>query len=284
VLTEATKQRLQEAAEMAALSDHIYFRDGRSETVAGWLMIHTSEVVQDSAADSFFGALYRKEDPSTGEPRYAFAFRGTDDLNDFKSNVAIGFAKVPAQFNNALQFVRDVCDYEGISPEQAKFTGHSLGGYLARTVGTVVNAYKICVFSSPGPTRKTTDFLKTLLPDGHLPNNKTIHIRSKHDVVGLFGAEADNVMELDTASHHHSMRQIRHRLTSLVETGHAAEDSFSSPASPVMQAFNFISRKISASTTLRAAIKKLGGYAETAAHEMQPQRINPMTAPPLSHP
>lgn len=280
MLTDATRQKLQEAAEMAALSDHIYFRGGRSETVAGWLMVHTSEALQDSAGSSFFGALYRKEDPATGEHHYAFAFRGTDDLNDFKSNFAIGFAKIPAQFNNALQFVRDVCDYEGIPPERAKFTGHSLGGYLARTVGTVVNSCKICVFSSPGPSRKTTDFLKTLLPDGHLPHGKTVHIRSKHDVVGLFGAEADNVMELDTTSHHHSMRQIHHRLTSLLEKGHAAEDSFHHRVSPAMKAFNFISRKISASTTLRAAIKKLSGYAETAAAEMQPQRMAPAATQP----
>lgn len=252
------RKQLQHAAEMAALSEHVYLRDNQPPP-GDWKVLQTSDDLMPGKR-SFFGALYTRTDPQTQEKEYVFAFRGSDG-NDLKSNFAIAAGRLPVQFAHALQFVKRACEVEGIAAEKAEITGHSLGGYLARTIGLVLVPKKVWAFSSPGPNRETREMLESLAPKNALPNDKIVHIRSKHDIIGLLGTEEKIVLELDTKKQHHSIMKIKHHLQNAADPMNADKNAFKRKPGFLERVFNAVSAKLSSSQTLVRALRRLAGWA-----------------------
>jgi len=266
---------LQHAAENAALCDHVYFRKGEETLPAGWQIVQTSDKLLGHKSN-FFGALYMKQDPETGEKKYVLAFRGSDG-NDLKANFAIAQGKLPRQHAHAVDFVYKACDAAGIRIEDVEVTGHSLGGYLARTVGHTLPVKKVWAFAGPGPGPKTRAYLEKLVPKNSLPNDRIIQIRSKYDVIGLYGSEEKIVLELNTKGSHHAIKAIRNYI-----------DKKLNPDNPqplkvktgfLERVFNVVSKKLASSETLRNALRSLFKHTHPRTGRDADISIIPMARP-----
>lgn len=244
---------LQQAADIIRLTRHVYHPE--QSVPEGWKMQSVSSPAAMKKT-GFFAAFYERENPATGETKYVIAFRGTDGISDLGSDLKIGFGQVPEQYSQALAFVEQVCKEKGIAPAEIELTGHSLGGYLARTAGETLGAKKVWTFNSPGPTRRERDYLARLIPGTSLPNNKLIQVRSTYDVVGEWGYDEGIILEVKTDGNAHSDASLQRGI----------ETALGKPETPVREGlslssiFNAVSEKISQSQILRLAIKKLFYY------------------------
>lgn len=251
-----TKQQIAEAATRAALCDYTYFRDTSVPPPDGWHVVATSEDLMPGKR-GFFGALYARENPATGETDYTVAFRGSDG-NDLKSNFAIAAGLLPPQHNDAVAFTRLAAEKAGIGTDKITLTGHSLGGYLARTVSRVLDVEKVYAFSSPGPSKEVRDYLEKQAPNA-LPNDKIIHIRSKDDIIGLWGTQESVTLELNTQTKHHAVKSVRKHLSLLA--GEVPDPALMNRKAGFLErAFNAVSKPLSDGLRLYRALKNLGKY------------------------
>lgn len=252
-----TKKQIAEAAGKAALSSHVYFRDKSAPPPAGWHVVATSDELMPGKR-SFFGALYAKDDPDNGKTDYTVAFRGTDG-NDLKSNFMIAIGRLPPQFKDAVTFTKLAAEKAGVETKDLSVTGHSLGGYLARTVGRVIDVKKVWAFASPGPSKETRDYLEKIAPSA-LPNDKIIHIRSRHDIIGLLGTEENIVLELNTSERHHAINKIQNHLSQLLGGPNAAQVPAHARTRLLERVFNAVSKPLASGVHLYNSIKKLAVY------------------------
>ena len=86
----------------------------------------------------FQGYLLLNNSPTAGEPKYVFAFRGTEPGQWYKDLIIADFAYMgtgtaPQQMKDAMAFVQNQMALrpEEINSNNTVFTGHSLGGSLA---------------------------------------------------------------------------------------------------------------------------------------------------------
>lgn len=271
------KKLLKSAAEKAALSDHVYLRPNEETPPNGWQLVQRSDKLLGHKSN-FFGAMYARENPDSGKKEYVIAFRGTDG-NDLKSNFAIAQGKLPPQFAHAMDFVMKACDAEGIKPEETEITGHSLGGYLARAVGVTLPVKKVFAFAGPGPSEKTRAYLNTLMPKNALPNDRIIHIRSKHDVIGLWGLEEKITLELDTKKHHHAIKALRNYLDKKLYPNDPARQPLPVKAGFLERVFNRVSKVVASCATLRVAMRNLFKHADPSRENRDDIKIIPLAKP-----
>lgn len=271
------KKLLKSAAEKAALCDHVYLRKGAGTPPDGWLMVQRSDELLGHHSN-FFGALYARENPDSGKKEYVFAFRGSDG-NDLKANFAIAQGKLPKQFAHALDFVYKACDTEGITPKDTEVTGHSLGGYLARAIGVTVDVKKVYAFAGPGPSEKTRAYLNQLVPKNALPNDRIIHIRSKHDVIGLWGLEEKVTLELDTKKNHHAIKELRNYIDKKLHPDDPDRVPLKVKAGFLERAFNKVSKAVASCATLRVALRNLFKHADPSRENRDDIRIIPLATP-----
>ncbi len=271
------KKLLKSAAEKAALSDHVYFRKGEETPPDGWQIVQRSDQLLGHHSN-FFGALYARENHDTGKKEYVFAFRGSDG-NDLKANFAIAQGKLPKQFAHAMDFLYKACDAEGITPKDTEVTGHSLGGYLARAVGVTADVKKVYAFAGPGPSEKTRAYLNQLVPKNSLPNDKIIHIRSKHDVIGLWGLEEKITIELDTKKNHHAIKALRNYLDKKLHPDDPARVPLKVKTGFLEGIFNKVSKAVASCNTLRIALRNLFKHADPSRENRDGIRIIPLVQP-----
>jgi len=265
-----SKTQIAEAAGKAALCDYTYFRDTSVPPPNGWRVVATSDELMPGKR-AFFGALYAKTDPATGHTDYTVAFRGSDG-NDLKTNFMIAIGGLPSQFKDAYDFTKLAAQKAGIDTKDMNLTGHSLGGYLARTVARVIDVKKVFAFSSPGPSKEVRAYLEKIAPNA-LPNDKVIHIRSKNDIVGLWGSQENITLEIDTKKHHHAVKNIRKHLAIL--SGETPDPALvTRKAGFLEKIFNAVSKPLSDGLRLYRSLKKLGTYTNP------PARPALETAPP----
>lgn len=271
------KKLLKSAAEKAALCDHVYLRKGEETPPAGWEIVQRSDELLGHKSN-FFGALYARTNPENGKKEYVFAFRGSDG-NDLKANFAIAQGKLPKQFAHAMDFIYKACDAEGIAPKDTEVTGHSLGGYLARAVGVTVDVKKVYAFAGPGPSEKTREYLNKLVPKNSLPNDKIIHIRSKHDVIGLYGLEEKITIELDTKVNHHAIKALRNYLDKKLHPDDPTRKPLPVKTGFLERVFNVASKQIASCSRLRVALRNLFKHADPSRENRADIRIIPLAKP-----
>lgn len=251
------RAKLQHASDMARLSGHAYSHD---DTVLpqGWKQIDDSSKTID-AHTGFYAALYEKTDAKEGEQKYAIAFRGTKVFYDIASDVDIALRQVPGQFALAMGFVEDSCKKHKINLEDMELTGHSLGGYLARTVGTALPVKKVWTFNSPGPTEATRDYLAKLLPENALPNDKLIQFRSKFDLISHWGYDEGEIIEVKTKGDHHSLQNLSQQIARL-ENPSLPNVAVGGKVFSLSGVFNRVSKLAMQSKMLAQCIHKLFTY------------------------
>ncbi|MDY0008633.1 MAG: DUF2974 domain-containing protein [Bdellovibrionales bacterium] len=252
-----SRHDLEQAASHAHLSSHVYFREPTKPPRDGWEVMHTSDELMPGKR-GFFGALYSRDNPKTGAKEYAVAFRGTDG-DDMKSNFAIAVGALPSQFKDALAFTKLAAEKTGIDVQHITLTGHSLGGYLARTVARVLDVKKVYAFSSPGPSAETRAALEKLAPSA-LPNDKIIHIRSKHDIIGLWGSDEKIVLDLDTSGQHHAINKLRNHLSNMLQGPNAPQIPLNRNVGFLEKIFNVVSKPLASGLRLMKSIQKLGQH------------------------
>jgi len=254
-----SKKQIAEAAGKAALCDYTYFREHDVPPPAGWRVVFTSDDLMPGKR-AFFGALYAKTDPETGETDYTIAFRGSDG-NDLKSNFAIAVGMLPPQHKDAVAFTKLAAEKLGIDTDKISLTGHSLGGYLARTVARVLDVKKVWAFSSPGPSKETRAYLDRIAPYALPKKDKVIHIRSRNDIIGLWGTQESITLELDTKKQHHAVKNIRKHLALL--SGEIPDPALVKRKAGLLERlFNVISKPLADGLRLYRSLKKLAQYAK----------------------
>lgn len=188
----------------------------RVTDLKGWEKVAEPEDYGITDESGITAALYRKKNPETGEPEFAFAFSGMDGALDIDDAIQLGFTGLPDQYDPALTFVANAAHEFDVDVKKAEFTGHSLGGYLAKAVGLTVGAEKIWDFSSPGLKKgdiaqieKNADLYQglpagttQLCEDGMKACIRTF--RSKYDMIAIWGKENGTLFEFKTDGHHHS--------------------------------------------------------------------------------
>lgn len=248
------RDALRQAAEMAKLSQHAYSRDA-ADLPDGWSVV-TDSIIYEKECTGFYAVVYKKTPPVEGEARYAVSFRGTQNLPDILDDFNIAMRQLPRQFTQAVGFVNDICAQFGIEQSQMALTGHSLGGYLARTAGTVLDVHKVWAFNSPGPTQETRRELDRLIPSTHLPSDKLVQIRSKFDIISHWGYDEGHILELRTEDSHHSLVGLRAQIDHLRGVK-PAQEAKKTPFFSLSRVFNEASKLMTKSRLLKHAIKEM---------------------------
>jgi len=256
------RDKLRTASDMARLSSHVY---GGADALIpqGWKKVSDSHASVNEKQTGFFAALYERTDAKPGEARYAIAFRGTKNISDLPSDIDIALGQLPGQFGIGLKYVEDTCKQLGIQPDEVALTGHSLGGYLARTVGTALAVSKVWLFNSPGPTQETRDYLEKLIPSTALPNDKMIHFRSKYDIISHWGFDEGQIIEVKTRGDHHSLQNLSQQIARL-ENPLLPDLRIGGRCLSLSSVFNAASKLLTQVKTLGASIKKLFTHAKPA--------------------
>lgn len=226
-----------------------------------WERITTSDDMLGVSKTSFAASLYRYT-PPPGQTRYAVAFCGFSDAGDIKNALEAGFAGLPDQTPEAIEFTRQTAQKYGIEKSQLSFVGHSLGGYLAKSVGWIWGGTGIAPFNSPGFKKGDLEKLQELaasmdiVPCQQKPPVRTVN--SKYDIVGMWGYHPGEVFEVETACNHHNMREIIGALAALHPTALAfanAADHESTPVNKLRMVLRAICDKIGQSDTVQHQVK-----------------------------
>lgn len=192
--TDAVRQ---EALDNALLVLRPY-QPGRADAA----LVTTAESLMGRTHSGFDAALYR------ADGKYTFVFYGYNSLKDFNEVARAGFIGVPRhQLRQADAFVEKAMETYGIKPEEMRFVGHSLGGYIAKAVAPHAGASEVWAYNSPGFKKRDTARIERLL--GSAQNDPAIYnFNSEHDVVGQWGRQPGQLHEVDTPRNHHSMAQM----------------------------------------------------------------------------
>ena len=193
------------------LAEHVSLPD--NSVPEGWKILESSSPDVTKTL-GLFARIYERTGPvQEGESKYMVAFRGTDkisDKHDLAADVQIGLRMLPHQYWQALAFVQKACKKNNISRSDIEFTGDSLGGYLARTVGSTLGAKKIWAFNSPGPTKKVKDCVESLIPGvSSAPGDRLIQVRSVSDLISRWGYNEGIIFQIKTTGGPHSLTNLR---------------------------------------------------------------------------
>jgi len=107
-----------------------------------------------------------------------------------------------------LKFVEDFCREKNVNPADMIYTGHSLGGYLATTVGATFNSKNIWTFNAPAPDAPTWHNIahhrSRDIPTS--PGVGWVDVRANNDFIsrwGYYGHAA--TITIDTSSPPHGL-------------------------------------------------------------------------------
>ena len=271
------KAILSESLPFLELSKNAYNK-ADAPVPAGWKVIAATDDGAHRALDGFSARVYERTDTS-GQPRYAIAFRGTDgfaDINDILANVDIFRRRLPGQYEQAREFVQDICNEKGIDPSDMAFTGHSLGGYLASAAGLSFDSKNIWTFNAPAPSAGTWQKIEGIENNGAspAPGHGWVNIRSSGDLVGKWGNYSGaTTIEVDTVGNPHMLDSLRHSIVQTVngQSVTAVGEKKKGFLSRVFNAAVGISQALAQSPLVDFAIDKL--MAEGTPQGKTPARL-----------
>lgn len=134
--------------ERFAIASDVYENSSRKMLAGGWHRIMSSQDAPETEESGFSGALYKRT--LNGRDQYVMAFRGMDGLHDLDDVVKLAFGKVPPQLRDAYKFTKQAMERHNINPADIEYVGHSMGGYLSKAVGLMLDSPKIYSFNGPG--------------------------------------------------------------------------------------------------------------------------------------
>lgn len=129
---------------------------------AGWEHVSDDELKElginskafEKLVSGFSATLYRDVDG-----RYALAFRGTNELQDWASNAgnSLLFSQQAAEAAQLTDHIKQRLEANGVKADQLSLTGHSLGGGIA-SIASLTSGVRAATFNASG----ASDMTKTL--------------------------------------------------------------------------------------------------------------------------
>jgi len=254
-------QLLKQSLKLLPLAQDVYNVDSKTAP-AGWKLVASATPPQPGVG-GFFGKIYERIGPvAVGEPRYAVAFRGTHNIQEkknFDADAQIVFRQLPAQYYEGLEFVKNFCDKNNVSPADMEFTGHSLGGYLGITIGTTLGTNKVWAFNSPGPTKQIRNELISKIPGLSKPLccKGLVQIRSSYDVIARWQYEEGKIIDIKTTGGNHGLGSLQEGIEAIIS---GKPLPVAPPQKPTLSSiFNEISKRLAESKKIINIIDKLHG-------------------------
>jgi hypothetical protein len=247
-ISATDKALLTQALPYMALSHNVY-RPDEAPTPMGWKPVATTDEIQKER-DGFCARIYERFD-AAGKPHYAIAFRGTNNIlskKDLIADVRIFFTRLPPQYERALKFVEDFCREKNVNPADMIYTGHSLGGYLATTVGATFNSKNIWTFNAPAPDAPTwRNIAHHRSPD--IPTTSGVgwvDVRANNDFISRWGYYGHaSTITIDTSSPPHGLDTL-YKAASDITNG--------KPVSPALRQRGFLKRAFNMAVTVVSAV------------------------------
>lgn len=237
---------LLQSQQPLVLAQHVY-DTGTIAAPPGWKIVATST---NEWHGGFFARIYEKQGPlRAGEQRYVAAFRGTNkmtDLRNLDADFQIVSRKLPSQHYQGVDFIMTFCAQNNIKADEIALTGHSLGGYLATTIGMELGIGRMWAFNAPGPTRDLRDELSHKIPGiSKTPCNSLVQIRSTHDVISRWQYAEGRIIEVTTPGTTHSLGNLQKGVEAVVTGQPLPPEPFVKKTLSTI--FNDISKRLSES-------------------------------------
>ncbi|XOZ32429.1 RHS repeat-associated core domain-containing protein [Halomonadaceae bacterium KBTZ08] len=171
------KDSIPEAAKDAAQAAKLAYSDSRDNQFDEWEEVGFNDKGLDTeglglrnslfedSEDGYHAKLFKNE----SENSYMVAYRGTDELVDWKHNGLQAMGKSSSQYDRAMTLAERAEQASGHQGAELTFTGHSLGGGLASAASEVTDK-KAVTFNAAGlnPNTVTEHLGVSELP----PNDK----------------------------------------------------------------------------------------------------------------
>jgi hypothetical protein len=287
-ISEAKRlELLKQASGIMALAADVYNVAG-TEAPEGWRIVAKADPPPGDGA-GFYARVYERIGPvPPGAAKYAVAFRGTkkiSDIRDLKDDAEITLRRIPGQYEQGLAFVQRVCQENNINTAEMMFTGHSLGGYLAISVGETLGAKNIWAFDAPSPTQKTREKLLKKIPGVSGPaGDGLVHIRSIYDIIGKWGCDEGIIIGLKTSGFYHSLANLRQAVDAAISDGKPAEALVAPKKRSLSAVFNAISKRLATSRLANWTIRRLFGECVCPKPATGSPFYNPPHRPPPARP
>lgn len=228
------------AHDRARLARDVYKNDKHEDNGIGdWV-----EVIRSDAFDlpkhstGFVGGFYMRVDDETGEAEYAIVYSGMDGIEDLEDAITLAVIGYPKQFYDAYIFAQEIAEAYDIDLKTTDFVGHSMGGYLAQSVGIACGAEKMWMYNSPSMRikdiksigkqllEKLSDDMHVCLKDMNFENlgERIESFRTRNDVVARLGNSQRTVLESGVEMRPHSIETLEKLLLNAAnaEDGHRA--------------------------------------------------------------
>lgn len=245
---------LKTAAERALLCKHTYLFDSVAPP-EGWRVVFSSKDLPKSKT-GFFGAVYAQKDPAGGPDHHVIAMCGLNDRADLRSIFAVYARRLPPQHDDGITFIKTACEKLGLEMNDVELTGHSLGGYLSRTVGRSLPVKKVWSFSSPGPARQIHRTLEKAFP--HLSSDdRFTHIRAPNDILGLLGVDEQTTINVTGLKLPHDIAMIGQFLFKASGDHEKKSHLFTPKRDTASTAFNLANKVIMSCDRLKRRLRKI---------------------------
>lgn len=209
--------RLQERFGIA----HDSFRESAyPRLMGGWTrIVDTRQTSPHYKESGLYAALYSRESPDAqgSEKEFILAFRGYDEPEDFDDMLHITMDQIPDQVADGYHFARAMIAQYNIPPRKLECVGHSMGGYLSKAVGLLLQSETIHAFNSPGIDQDSLPMLSALRRNfiAHANDVDEDEIRrtvlavvSSEDHIARMGDHHGRVVAVPTADYHHRLSPL----------------------------------------------------------------------------
>lgn len=221
-----------------AVAQDVYKNISTETLPGGWHRLDDSTQTMGHG-NGLFAAVYERQ--TRENPEYMIAFRGLDDWRDLDDIVKIKFGGLPQQVFNALSFSQNMAHKHGVELSSMAFTGHSLGGYLARAIGMVAQANDILAFNSPGLYRNDVAPLNELRQNFNRAappitpaeiEQRVQNLNSEDDIVTRFGQLRGTVTSIPSIGSPHSISSLKESFMNFLKGADPIKTAESTPPAP----------------------------------------------------
>lgn len=241
---------LQQALPPALLATHAYQKYENLVPLPDTFRVAaTSDEIIGETTSGFSGKLY------TDGNRFVISFCGFSDAGDILPVIEAGFKGLPSQLDDALNFTLLCAEKYGIDKSQMEFTGHSLGGYLAKSIGLYYGGHTVWTFNNPGLKFGDDELLRAFFNAKGIDSPEIppaiVTINSAFDLVSKWGVQKGRVIEVETEGNHHNMTVLIERMAGICFIGIEQQEHPSTLRLAMREIFDNIGRSEKITTALR---------------------------------
>lgn len=241
---------LKQALPRALLATHAYEKyEKHAPLPANFRVAATSDDILGICASGFSAKLYTDGD------KWIVAFCGFSDAGDIVPVIEAGFKGLPSQLDDALSFTLLCAEKFGIDKTALEFTGHSLGGYMAKAVGLYYGAAAVWTFNNPGFKFSDEEALLEFFRRKDIAITKNppgiVTVNSAYDLVSKWGIQKGQVIEIETDDNHHNMAVLIEKMAGICFFDEA-ENAPSALRLAMRGIFDNIGRSEKITTTLKS--------------------------------